>query len=257
MGHIESAIETPDTLAELRRRATDLRQRVAAAAERSGRDPGDITIVAVSKTVPLESLRAAYDLGFTTFGENRVQEAQSKIAAWGDAPARWELIGHLQRNKAARAVELFARIQSVDSLHLADALNTRAAQQGQSLPVLLEVNVAGEASKTGLAPDDVLDVARALAAYPALRPDGLMTVAPLVADPEAVRPVFQRLHALRDELRHMTVGANDVGAWSQLSMGMTDDFEVAIEEGATIIRVGRGLFGSRPLNQPAHAGTGN
>ncbi|MGZ3637816.1 MAG: YggS family pyridoxal phosphate-dependent enzyme, partial [Ktedonobacterales bacterium] len=169
------------------------------------------------------------------------------------APVRWELIGHLQSNKAARAVELFARVQSLDSLHLAETLNARAAQRGHVLPVLLEVNVAGEASKTGFAPGEVLDAARALAAYPALRPEGLMTVAPFVADPEEVRPVFQRLRTLRDELRRTTAGASESDAWSQLSMGMTDDFEVAIEEGATIIRIGRGLFGSRPLVQPSHA----
>lgn len=256
MGQTGNAMETADTRAGLRQRAATLRQRVTAAAERSGRHPDDITIVAVSKTVPVETLRAAYDLGFTTFGENRVQEAQGKIAAWGDAtaPARWELIGHLQSNKAARAAELFARIQSVDSLHLAQALDARAAQRGQILPVLLEVNVAGEASKTGFAPDELLDVARALTSCRALRLEGLMTVAPLVADPEAVRPVFQRLRALRDELRHTLTAATDTGAWSHLSMGMTDDFEVAIEEGATIIRVGRGLFGSRPLATPAHTG---
>lgn len=239
-------------LVELRQRASDLRQRVAAAAERAGRHPGDITTMAVSKTIPVETLHAAYDLGFTIFGENRVQEAQGKIAAWGSAPARWELIGHLQSNKAARAVELFARIQSLDSLHLAEALNARATQHSRILPVLLEVNVAGEASKTGVAPGDVLDVARALVAYPALRPEGLMTVAPLVADPEEVRPVFRRLRALRDELRRTIPGASDSDAWAHLSMGMTDDFEVAIEEGATIIRIGRGLFGSRPLIKPSH-----
>jgi len=252
MGQTGSAMEAPNTLAELGRRASDLRERVAAAAERAGRHPDDVTIIAVSKTIPVETLRAAYDLDFTTFGENRVQEAQGKIAVWGDAPVRWELIGHLQSNKAARAVELFARIQSLDSLHLAETLNARAAQRGHVLPVLLEVNVAGEASKTGFAPGEVLDAARALAAYPALRPEGLMTVAPFVADPEEVRPVFQQLRALRDELRRPTAAASESDAWSQLSMGMTDDFEVAIEEGATIIRIGRGLFGSRPLVQPSH-----
>ncbi len=247
-------METSDTLAELRPRAEALRQRVAAAAECSGRHPDEITIVAVSKTVPIEKLRAAYALGFTTFGENRVQEAQGKIAAWGSAPVRWELIGHLQSNKAARAVELFARIQSVDSLHLAHILDARAAQRGRTFPILLEVNVAGEASKTGFSPDEVLSVARELASCPALRPEGLLTVAPLVADPEVVRPVFQRLRALRDELHHTLAAPGDGDTWSHLSMGMTDDFEVAIEEGATIIRVGRGLFGSRPLATPAQLG---
>lgn len=191
---------------------------------------------------------AAAAHGLTLFGENRVQEAREKIAAVAAAGLthlRWELIGHLQTNKAARAVELFARVQSVDSLRLAEALEARAAQLGRILPILLEVNVAGEESKSGMAPDEVVGVARAVAALPHLRLEGLMTIAPLVDDPEQVRSVFRQLRALRETLRAEVPLAED-GGWPELSMGMTDDFEVAIEEGATLVRIGRALFGERP-----------
>lgn len=234
-----SAVATSGDLAA---RIRAVRARVAAAAERSGRQPGDVLIVAVSKTVDAAHVRLAYELGLKTFGENRVQEARSKIAALRVPLIRWELIGHLQTNKVARAVELFARIQSVDSLRLAEALEARAAQLQCTLPILLEVNVTGEASKSGFAPAEVPAAARAIAALPHLRPEGLMTVAPIVADPEQARPIFRALRTLRDELR----AERPEGGWVHLSMGMTDDFEVAIEEGATIVRIGRALFGDRP-----------
>jgi pyridoxal phosphate enzyme (YggS family) len=176
-----------------------------------------------------------------------VQEAREKIvavSAAGLTDVHWELIGHLQTNKAARAVELFARVQSVDSLRLAEALSMRAHQMGRTLPILLEVNVAGEASKAGLAPDTVVDVARAISALPHLRLDGLMTVAPLVDASEAVRPIFRQMRALRETLRAEVPVAS---GWPELSMGMTDDFEVAIEEGATLVRIGRALFGERAV----------
>ncbi len=229
----------------LARRAREVRQRVAAAAERSGRAAAAVLIVAVSKTVPAERMRAAYELGFTTFGENRVQEAREKIAALSLPGLRWELIGHLQTNKAALAVGLFDRVQSVDSVRLAETLERRAEAAQKVLPVLLEVNVAGEASKSGLAPDELLAAARAIAALPHLRPEGLMTVAPLVGDAEEVRPVFRRLRELRGRVR-AAVPLGDDGGWHELSMGMTDDYAVAIEEGATIVRIGRALFGTRP-----------
>jgi pyridoxal phosphate enzyme (YggS family) len=233
---------------QLGRRIAAIQARVAAAAERSGRAPDAVQIVAVSKTMPAGAIIAAAAHGLTLFGENRVQEARDKITAVSGAgltQLRWELIGHLQTNKAARAVELFTRVQSVDSARLAEALSLRAQQVGCTLPVLLEVNVAGEASKSGLAPEEMIAVARTIAALPHLRPEGLMTIAPLVDDPEAVRPVFQRLRALRETLRaEVPLGAG--GGWPELSMGMSDDFEVAIEEGATLVRIGRALFGERP-----------
>jgi len=223
-----------------------IRARIAAAAGRSGRAADAVGLVAVSKTVPAPVLHAAVALGLTTFGENRVQEAREKIAALAGFPGiRWELIGHLQTNKAALAAGLFARVQSVDSVRLASALAERAAALGRRLPILLEVNVAGEASKSGFAPEGLIEAARALAALPALAPEGLMTIAPLAGDPEDVRPIFRRLRALRDRLREAVPLGPD-GGWPQLSMGMSDDFEVAIAEGATLVRLGRALFGARP-----------
>lgn len=228
---------------DLASRVRTVRARVAAAAERAGRDPDDITIVAVSKTVEIERIRTVYGLGMKVFGENRVQEARGKITGVRLPLARWEMIGHLQTNKVARAVDLFARIQSVDSVKLAEALRERAEQVGRELPILLEVNMAGEASKTGLVPEDVLATARAIAGMAPLRPEGLMTVAPLVDDPERVRPIFRALRELLAKLRAEVPDA----PWRHLSMGMSDDFTVAIEEGATIVRIGRALFGDRPL----------
>jgi PLP dependent protein len=223
-----------------------IRERIGEAATHANRALEDVHLVAVSKTVPVEVLRDAYALGLRVFGENRVQEAQEKIAALALPDIRWELIGHLQTNKANRAAELFARVQSVDSLRLAEALSTRSIALGKTLPVLLEVNVAGEASKSGFASEETLAAARASANLPGLRPQGLMTIAPLVDDPEDVRPVFRGLRELRDRLREAVPLGSD-GGWPELSMGMSDDFAVAIEEGATLIRLGRALFGARPL----------
>lgn len=235
---------------QLAQRIAAIRARVAAAAERAGRAPESARIVAVSKTMPAEAVIAAARHGLRLFGENRVQEAREKIAAVNAAgltDVRWELIGHLQTNKAARAVELFARVQSVDSLHLAEVLDARAHAMGHVLPILLEVNIAGEANKTGLAPEAVVNMARAVAAMRNLRPEGLMTVAPLVDDPEVVRPIFRRMRALRETLRaEAPIAMAEDGGWPDLSMGMTDDFEVAIEEGATLVRIGRAIFGERP-----------
>jgi pyridoxal phosphate enzyme (YggS family) len=226
-------------------RAREVRARVAAAAARSARPSESVLVIAVTKTVPAETLRDAYALGFHTFGENRVQEARDKREALTDLPARWELIGHLQTNKVARAAELFGRIQSVDSTRLAQELDRRAEALGQTLAVLLEVNVAGEESKSGLALDELVGVAETIAGLAHLRAEGLMTVAPIVERAEEVRPVFRRLHELRELLRgRVPIGPG--GGWDELSMGMSDDFEVAVEEGATIVRIGRALFGERP-----------
>jgi pyridoxal phosphate enzyme (YggS family) len=223
-----------------------IRERIGAAAAHANRMPEEIHLIAVSKTVPVEVLRAAYALGLRVFGENRVQEAQEKIAALALPEIRWELIGHLQTNKASRATELFARVQSVDSMRLAEALSVRALALGKTLPILLEVNVAGEASKSGFALQETPAAARVIANLPGLRPEGLMTIAPLVDTPEDARPVFRMLRELRDHLREAAPLASN-GGWPELSMGMSDDFAVAIEEGATLIRLGRALFGARPL----------
>ncbi len=241
-------------------RASDIRDRIEAAARRAGRSPTSVTLVAVTKTIPVERMLSAAALGLTVFGENRVQEARDKRVrleslAQSDpsvarllAQTRWELIGHLQSNKAARALELFDRVQSVDSVHLAEALNARAAALDRALPILLEVNAGGETSKSGFTPDAVERAARSIATLPALRIEGLMTVAPIVSDPEKARPVFHRLRVLRDHLS--AIIPLDAGSWDELSMGMSDDFEIAIEEGATLVRIGRGIFGERPAAPP-------
>jgi hypothetical protein len=235
----------PSQASALEERLRATRERIGEVASRVNRAPDDIQLVAVSKTVPVEVLHDAYALGLRVFGENRVQEAQEKIAALALPDIRWELIGHLQTNKANRAAELFARVQSVDSLRLAEALSARVVALGKTLPILLEVNVTGEASKSGFAPAETVEAAYAIANLPGLRPGGLMTIAPLVDDPEDVRPVFRALRESRDQLRE-AVPLGDDGGWPELSMGMSDDFAVAIEEGATLIRLGRALFGARP-----------
>lgn len=244
---------TDSALAE---RTLAVRERIARAARRANRAADSVTLVAVTKTVPLERILAAAKLGLSVFGENRIQEAQEKrerlaaLAAHDASVAdlirdlRWDLIGHLQTNKAGRAVELFDRVQSVDSARVAEALNTRAAALGRKLPILLEVNVGGEASKSGFAPDEVLHAARSIANLPALSLGGLMTVAPIVAQQEDARPIFRQLRELRERLRE-AVPQGESG-WADLSMGMSDDFEIAIEEGATLVRIGRSLFGDRP-----------
>lgn len=214
-------------------RLAAVRSRVEAACARAGRDPSEVTIVAVSKSFGADAVLELYRAGQRHFGENRVQEAARKIpevARAGAAPV-WHLVGHLQTNKAAAALRLFAILHSVDSLKLAEAIARRAARP---VDILLEVNVAREPQKYGFAPEEVSGAVRAIARLPNLNLRGLMTVAPLVENPEDVRPVFRTLRELRD--------ANGL---ADLSMGMTNDFEVAVEEGATLVRVGRALFGER------------
>jgi pyridoxal phosphate enzyme (YggS family) len=209
--------------------------RVVNACERAGRSPSEVTVIAVTKTVTAAVLREAYDHGVRDFGENRVQEAQPKIAEVSSllSPAPvWHMIGHLQTNKAKTVVGIFDIIHSIDSLRLATAVNERLGDK--RLPVLLEVNVAGEETKGGLAMSEVEAVLRQVSSLANLEVKGLMTIAPLVDDPEEVRPVFRALRQLRDAL-----------GLAHLSMGMTDDFEVAIEEGATMVRIGRAIFGER------------
>ncbi len=226
-----------------------VRERIAAAARRVGRDPQEITLVAVTKTVPADRIRAAWELGVTDFGENRVQEAVAKIplvipegeAETGRPAPRWHMIGHLQRNKVKRVIPLFDIIHSVDSVRLAREIDRRAGRAEKVMPVLLEVNVAGEATKYGFAPEEVLPAVEEIKELPHLEIQGLMTVPPIAEDPEEVRPHFRRLRELRDELARRFPSLN----WHHLSMGMTDDFEVAIEEGATMVRIGRAIFGER------------
>jgi hypothetical protein len=233
-------------------------ERIHHAARRAGRDPAEVTLVAVTKTHAADVVAQAIAAGVRHLGENRLQEASQKIETLhAERPAvHWHLIGHLQRNKARRAVHLFDMVHSLDSVRLAEALNRHmqeaASDTRQVLPVLLQLNVSGEASKEGFRLDGgsehteqwqpfLADVERILA-LPHLQVQGLMTVAPLPGGLQAARPVFRHLHRLRDMLARQFPAAD----WSALSMGMTNDFEVAIEEGATHIRVGRALFGERP-----------
>lgn len=223
----------------------EVQRKIAEAAERVGRDPATIKLVAVSKTKPVELVKLVYALpsqpGVTDFGENRVQEALPKIAEFAPAGLHWHMIGHLQSNKVAKVVGAFTCVQSVDSLHLAQALERHAAQHAIRQPILLQVNVSGEESKEGMTVAQLPMLARQIVALPHLEVQGLMTVAPLVQDPEDVRPVFRTLRELRERLRDEIPES----AWHHLSMGMTDDYCVAIEEGATIVRIGRAIFGER------------
>lgn len=229
---------------ELKDNIQRVRSRIAAAAERAGRDTADVKLVAVTKTVPAYRVREAWELGLRDFGENRVQEAVEKIPLVlpeGQSEIHWHMIGHLQRNKVKYVIPLFELIHSVDSVRLAREIDKRAGYADTVMPVLLEVNVAGEASKYGFAPDAVADAVPQIAERPHVEVRGLMTVAPLAEDPETVRPHFRRLRGLRDQLADQF---SDID-WHHLSMGMTDDFEIAVEEGATLVRVGRAIFGER------------
>jgi len=213
-----------------------VRERIASAAGRAGRRQEEITLVAVTKGVALSRIREAVAAGVVDVGESRVQEAAPKVAALREA-VRWHLVGHLQRNKAPLAAGLFNVIHSLDSVRLAETLSRHAPQR---VDVLVQVNVAREPQKYGLPPEALADVLRSVASLPGIRVVGLMTIPPLHPDPEHARPLFRRLRTLRDE------GARVLGtALPHLSMGMSDDFEVAVEEGATLVRVGRAIFGPR------------
>jgi PLP dependent protein len=214
-----------------------VRQAITSSAERASRDPRAVTLVAVTKTVAVERIREAITLGLRIFGENRVQEALPKMDEVGPANIDWHLVGHLQTNKIKFLEGRFQMVQSVDSAGLAEALDRRLQS---ALDVLVEVNVAEEPQKTGALPTDLPVIARAVAAAGHLRLRGLMTVAPMVSDAEQVRPIFRRLRSLRDETSHELGMPLPV-----LSMGMTDDYPVAVEEGATMLRLGRALFGPR------------
>src|SRR6202046_1339529 len=214
-----------------------IRERVARAAGRAGRRVEDVTIVAVSKTFPFEAIRAAYELGLRHFGENRVQEWESKQARVADLDATWHLIGHLQSNKARRAASLFNRVDSVDSLALAQKLDAAAASEAKRLQVLIEVHQGGEETKSGVPEADLPALAENIVRLQNLELLGLMTIPPYFDKPEQVRPYFQKLRTLRDQVC-LQIGM----PLNALSMGMSHDFEIAIEEGATEIRVGTALF---------------
>ncbi len=222
-----------------------IQERIGAAARRAGRSRADIALMAVTKTHPPERIREAYAAGLKLFGENRVQEFGAKASALADlADAEWHMIGHLQTNKAAKAAELFRAVDSVDSVKLAEKLDSAARALGKTLPVLIEVNVGGEAAKSGAAPDsrELEELLLAAPRLEALEFRGLMTVPPFTDDPEAGRPFFRRLRVLRDAIASRQLPGI---AMRELSMGMSHDFEVAIEEGSTCVRVGTAIFGER------------
>jgi len=221
-----------------------IRRRIKAACERCDREPNSLTLLAVSKTQPPETVAAAAGLGLMVFGENKVQEAKAKIPSC-PGRLRWHFIGHLQSNKCRDAVQLFTMIQSVDSLRLAQEISKRADDAAKTMPVLLEVNLAGEASKFGYPPKTLVAELNQINLLPRIEIQGLMTVPPWTANAEDSRPHFRRLRELKQECEQV-LGA----PLPHLSMGMSGDFEVAIEEGATLVRIGTALFGPRQTTRP-------
>jgi len=235
--------EKPFASQTLSERFADVRSRVAAAARRSNRSPDEIALIAISKTHPAEMLRDGLRAGITDFGENRVQEAEEKILELGRTAARWHLVGHLQTNKAGKAVKLFDCIHSLDSIDLAQRLDRLCIAEGKAeLEVLVQIDLGGEQTKTGIDPRAMPELLTALKGCQRLSLIGLMTLPPYFANPDCARPYFKTLRELRDELR----AQGDFGERSgELSMGMSHDFEIAIEEGATMVRVGTAIFGER------------
>jgi pyridoxal phosphate enzyme (YggS family) len=232
-------------VSELQENLARIRSRIDQACERSGRQPDSVRLMAVSKNQPPERVAEAASAGLTLFGENRIQDAKVKIPLC-PGQLEWHFIGHLQSNKSRDAVSLFQVVQGVDSLALAEELQKQALKQARSLPILLEVNVSGESSKFGWNPDRLLAELMQLNALTRLEVHGLMTIAPYAVDPEQVRPIFRRLRELRDRCTDLLGASLPV-----LSMGMSGDLEVAIEEGATLVRVGTALFGERPRRTEA------
>ncbi len=230
---------TPITLAE---RVHAVQENIALAARRAGRDPSEITLVAVTKGHPPQVIRKAAELGLRHFGENRVQEAEPKVLAsrsWGIPGLTWHMVGHLQTNKVKAALELFDIIHSVDTLRLAEHIDRRAGDR--RIPVLLQVNMERQPRRVGFLPQELTALVPKVLALPHLKVQGLMTIAPLGLSPDETRLVFRELRQIRDALAREYPEAD----WHQLSMGMTDDYPLAIEEGATMVRIGRAIFGER------------
>lgn len=219
----------------------EVRSKIAEACARSGRNVEDVTLIAVSKTKPLEDLQTAYDCGCRIFGENKVQEIVQKEPQMAD-DAHFHMIGHLQRNKVKQVLRHVSLIHSVDSLRLAQQIDQDAEKEGLVMDILLEVNVAGEESKYGFAPEEVLEAVQVISRLSHVHICGLMTIAPFVSNPEDNREIFKKLSQLSVDIKSKNI---DNVTMSVLSMGMTGDYEVAVEEGATMIRVGTGIFGAR------------
>ena len=225
----------------LRDNLQEVEERIRAACQRAGRDRSEVTLVAVSKTKPVETLQEAYDQGVRVFGENKVQEIREKYEAL-PKDIEWHMIGHLQTNKVKYIVDKVRLIHSVDSLRLAEVIEKEAEKQNRIMDILLEVNVAEEESKFGLKTEEVLPLAEKIAELSHIRLRGLMTIAPFVENPEKNRTIFANLHKLYVDIKEKNI---DNGTVSILSMGMTNDYETAIEEGATMVRIGTGIFGAR------------
>ena len=238
-GHYSEAL----TVNDFRRNLSTVRARIEAACQRAGRDPSAVRLLPVSKTKTQASLRMAYEAGCRMFGENKLQEAHQKWESMQDlSDLQWSIIGHLQTNKAKLVARFATEFQALDSLHVAEALDRRLQAEGRSLDVFVQVNTSGEASKYGLAPKDVGVFIQVLPAFSALRVRGLMTLALFSGDVERVRQCFVLLRTLRDQLRQSTPVEVSL---DELSMGMSGDFEIAIEEGATVVRIGQAIFGAR------------
>ena len=242
---------------EIALRLGQVRERIRAACERAGRDPREVTLIAVSKTKPFEAVEAAWQAGAPDFGENYVQELTGKMRAWDEAhpvhPVRWHMIGHLQKNKVKYLIGRVALIHSVDSVALAEQIEREAARKDAVMNILLEVNVAAEETKFGLDTAGAADAARQILSLPHVRLLGLMTSAPYTEDPETNRPFFRSLFTYAQELKAQGLIAAESADFRLpvLSMGMSGDFETAIEEGATMVRVGTSIFGARDYTQKA------
>lgn len=229
---------------DIARNLAAVRARIVAACARAGRDPAEVRLLPVSKTVEEARIRMAHAAGLSEFGENKVQEALEKAEAMADLPIAWSVIGHLQTNKAKYVARFAAEFQALDSLKLAEALDRRLQIEGRSLDVFVQINSSGETSKYGLAPEGAAAFLRELPAFSALKVSGLMTLALFSANASRVRACFRLMRELRDRLRQETP---DGVALDDLSMGMSGDYEIAIEEGASVVRVGQAIFGARPL----------
>lgn len=241
---------TANTVEEFRQHLADVHSRIKAACARAGRDPASVRLLPVSKTVPEARIRNAYAAGCRTLGENKVQEAHRKWQALSDLPdLRWAVIGHLQTNKTKLVAEFASEFQALDSLRVAEALDRRLQAEGRALDVLVQVNTSNEASKFGLPPDKVTAFVKKLPAFSSLCVRGLMTLALFSSDAAKVRPCFVRLRELRNRLRQ---SAPNGMTFDDLSMGMSGDFELAIEEGSTIVRVGQAIFGARAVPDSAY-----
>jgi len=225
----------------VRERIEQVRRRIAEAAGRSGRDPDDVQLVAVTKSVAVSQIREALDAGLTVFGESRIQEAKGKVALLSSPSIQWHLVGHLQTNKSKLAVELFELIHSLDSVKLAASMDRHGAALRKQVRALIEVNLEGESDKSGLHESELLPLLQACRAYAHLTIEGLMAIPPFHRNPQDVRPYFRRLRLLRDR----AADTHPDFRLRHLSMGMSNDFEVAIDEGATLVRIGTAIFGNR------------